>query len=682
MERRALVPALAVFGLSLAAAAWGAIHVVRLDLEAHRRAATELARGPALALEQSLAQSLVSATALGAVVAGGGSDAQLARLANELLLLDAGTASLQLAPDGVISRIWPLAGNEAAMGLDLLRHAVHGPYVRTVRETRRPLLYGPFDLVQGGRGLALRTPVFVPDGPGERFWGVSSAVIRLDALLEASRAPRLVAAGFDYELTRSDGPEGLREVLARSRSSGPDFEAPVTVPVQLPGQAWTLAIAPRMGWRGTASPVLLGLLVVLVAVLGGVLAYRVASEPVLLRRQVQARTLELEAAHREQRRAEEAQRQSQKLEAIGLLAGGVAHDFNNLLVGILGYADMLAADAAAGSTVAEAAQVITVAAQRAAELTRQLLTFARLGDHRAVEVDLHDLVSEVSRLLRRTLDKAIRMELNLVAPHHRVRGDPGHLQQVVLNLAVNARDAMPAGGTLTIGTEVAEVDEAAAAGPRGGSLPGPLRDRHRRGHPAGEPRADLRAVLHDQVRRAGDGPGARHRPRHRRGSRRHGPGLQRGGRRFPVHHLPAAAGGWWGAAAPGRGAPARGAGVVLVVDDEEMVRQTAGRMLSNLGYQPALVAGGPEALAWLRACQAPPVAVILDLAMPGMDGRTCFREMRALHPDLRVVISSGFARDGRAQGLLDQGAREFVPKPYRTSDLARALARASGAVAG
>jgi CheY-like chemotaxis protein len=121
----------------------------------------------------------------------------------------------------------------------------------------------------------------------------------------------------------------------------------------------------------------------------------------------------------------------------------------------------------------------------------------------------------------------------------------------------------------------------------------------------------------------------------------------------------------------------RGSGVVLVVDDEELVRRTAARMLSSLGYEPVPVPGGREALEWLARGGSPPAAVLLDLAMPGMDGRTCFHELRARHPGLRVVISSGFSETGRAQELLAAGAVAFVPKPYRTIELARAIGLAS-----
>ncbi len=450
----------------------------------------------------------------------------------------------------------------------------------------------------------------------------------------------------------------------------------VGVPVELPGQRWRLGVVPRGGW-GEATPRVVAGLVLLVALLAGVLAYRILALPALLRREVAARTRELEIAHADQRRAEDAQRQSQKLESIGLLAGGVAHDFNNLLVGILGYADLLAAEAAPGSTAHEAATTITQAARRAAELTRQLLALARLGQHREEPVDLHALAAEGAKLLGRTLDKSIRLETRLDAPVHAVLGDPGQLQQVILNLAVNARDAMPAGGTLTIETGAVEVDEAGAVP---GLRPGRYVTLAVADTGVGIPPEHLARLFEPffTTKAVGKGSGL---------GLATAFGIVKGhggtirvysevgvGSRFLVY-LPALAEGGALAPADEEAAP-RGHGVVLVIDDEELVRRTAARVLSSLGYEPVAVAGGREALDWLEARAAPPAAALLDLAMPEMDGAACFRKMRALHPDLPVVVSSGFSQTGRAQELLSEGAAVFVQKPYRTVELARAVAAA------
>jgi len=676
MERRALFQSVAVFAGALVAGALVDVHLVRLDVEARRRSAEDLARASAFAIEQEFARSLASASALGAMVSEGASDRQLSGVATRLLEVNGGTANLQLARDFVISHLWPLAGNEAAHGLDLLHSPLHGRHLREVIETRRPVLYGPFELVQGGAGLALRVPVIVGGAEGDRLWGVSSAIIRVKDLLSGSGLERLVEAGFDHEITRPGPAGGPPERLQPLAPGGRALLDPVVVPIGLPGQTWTLGVAPRGGWRPSSPTALLHLAVLLVALLAALLAHRILSLPATLRREVAARTAELEVAHREQRRAEEAQRQSQKLEAIGLLAGGVAHDFNNLLVGILGYADLLAENAPPGSLVEEASQTISQAAQRAAELTRQLLAVARLGHHRQEPVDVHAIVREVTALLGRTLDKAIRIEVRLDAPLRHVRGDPAQLQQVILNLAVNARDAMPDGGTLAIRTSVEDLGAGVQPGlPAGPHLVLSVADTG-----VGIPKENLERVFEPFFTTKPEGRGTGLGLATAYGIVKGHGGAVRvasevgGGSRFtvflPLLEEPAAE------RAPVERPAPRGSGVVLVVDDEEVVRRTAAQMLSALGFEPVPVAGGQEALDWLERSR-PPAAVVLDLMMPGMDGRACFRAMRARQPTLPVIVSSGFARNGRAQELLDEGAVEFVQKPYRAADLARALAAAT-----
>jgi signal transduction histidine kinase/ActR/RegA family two-component response regulator len=537
---------------------------------------------------------------------------------------------------------------------------------------------GPFKLRQGGEGLAGRVAVFVKDGAGERCWGLASVIIRLPRLVERSRLSRLPEAGLEYQLLRRDPTGGPPRVIAGSSPGRELPDDPIAIDVALPRERWTLAVAPRAGW-GAPVPAA-GLAAVLaVSALLAILAHRVLRQPALLREVVAARTAELERAHADQRRAEEALRQSQKLEAVGRLAGGVAHDFNNLLAGILGYAELLLQQAAPGSLVEEGARTSEEAARRGAELTRQLLAFARMGKQLEVPVDVHQIVGEVARLLERTLDKRIGVVLDLAACRPFVRGDPTQLQQVILNLAVNARDAMPEGGTLTIATaEVAdgeaEVREVTGGpvGPvlrltvadTGVGIPAPVRERifepFFTTKPEGRGTGLGLATVYGAVRNHGGGV---------RVESEEGKGA-----RFIVD-LPL-----------GRDAPApvppeeaapRGSGRVLVVDDEEVVRRVAGRLLASLGYEPVEAAGAPEALEWLRANPGGADAVLLDLVMPGLDGRACFERLRALEPGLPVVIASGFAQDGRAQALLDAGAEEFVQKPYRAAELGRALARAT-----
>jgi two-component system cell cycle sensor histidine kinase/response regulator CckA len=675
VERRALALAVAVFVIALAAGALVVVHFSRLEVEARRRAATELAQGSALAIEQRFASALAAASTVAAMVREGATDRQLDGVAARLLDLTGGTLSVQLARDGVISHVWPMKGNEAAFRLDLVRHPVHARFVQRVIETGAPLIYGPFELVQGGTGVALRIPVFVEVGGVERFWGLSSAILRMKVLLDESRVPNLAGAGFDYAIRRLDAAGGPGELLATSGTGPGPLADAVTVPVHLPGQQWTLGVVPRQGWGGLLTPGVLPLGLLLIALLAALLSYRAGALPALLRREVAARTLELQVAHDEQRRAEDAQRQSQKLESIGLLAGGVAHDFNNLLVGILGYADVLASEAKPGSDAEEAARTIIQAAQRAAELTRQLLAVARLGQHKSERVDVHAMVMEATALLGRTLDKSIRLETKLGAALHDVRGDPGQLQQVILNLAVNARDAMPEGGTLTLETADVEFDAATVLP---GLSTGSYVTLSVSDTGVGIPEPDQQRIFEPFYTTKAEGKGSGLGlatvfgiAKGHGGTVRVYSELGRGSR-FVVY-LPLLGEGASLAEPVDPGAP-RGTGRVLVVDDEELVRKTAARVLESLGYEPVLVSGGQEALDWLARQPKPPVAVLLDLSMPGMDGRTCFRSMRARVPDLRVIVSSGFSKLGRGDELLAEGAVAFVQKPYRTGELARALA--------
>jgi len=682
VERRALVQAVAVFATAMAIGALLVAHFHRLEVEGRRRAASEFAQGSAFAIEQRFSIALSAASTVAAMVVEGATDAQLEGVAERLLELAGGTLSVQLARDGVISHVWPMKGNEAAVGLNLLESPAHGTFTRRVFENREPLLYGPFELVQGGAGLALRIPIFVRDGGRERFWGLASAIFRVRDLLEESRIPRLVEAGYDYAIRRSGDGGAAGERVAASRVQGSALDGAVTVSVRLPGQTWLLAVAPRGGWGSWAAPGVLPVAVLLIATLAALLAYRIQTLPAVLRREVAARTRELEEAHSEQRRAEDAQRQSQKLESIGLLAGGVAHDFNNLLVGILGYADLLASEAQPGSEAEEAARTIIQAAQRAAGLTRQLLAVARLGQHRSERVDLNALAREATTLLGRILDKSIRLETSLDGALHQVQGDPGQLQQVLLNLAVNARDAMPEGGTLTLETANVLLD---AVTTPAGLPPGRYVTLSVSDTGVGIPVEHRERVFEPFFTTKSEGKGSGLGLATVFGiAKGHGGTVRLSselgvGSRFVVY-LPAAAESGLPAELEDQAAP-RGTGTVLVVDDEELVRKTAARLLASLGYTPALVPGGEEALAWLALQPAPPVAVLLDLAMPGMDGRTCFRKLRARVPGMPIIVSSGFSKNGRGEELLAEGAVGFVQKPYRTAELAQAVAKAAAASA-
>jgi len=384
----------------------------------------------------------------------------------------------------------------------------------------------------------------------------------------------------------------------------------------------------------------------------------------------------------ERRRLEEQLRQAVKMEAIGQLAGGIAHDFNNVLTGILGYANLLKLKAKPGGDIHEAAKTIEGAAERAAELTGQLLGFARKGKYQIVPIDLHRTVHDVVALLGRTLDKTIRITLGLGAEVSTVLGDPSQLQQVFLNLAVNARDAMPEGGELMITSKVADIDEA-----------------YCRVHAGLSPGHYLRVTIADT------GCGIA------RGTREHvfepffttkprgkgtGMGLAMAYGIVENHHgcidfeseegvgtsfrvyLPLADEAVVAVARTQPGMAVRGTGHILVVDDEEVVRRVASDMLSDLGYRVTVAPDGEEALQIYRERGDDVDLVIVDMVMPKMDGGACFRALREIDPDVRAVLSTGYGRDERTQSILDEGMLGSVPKPYLLRELSEAVADALG----
>jgi signal transduction histidine kinase/ActR/RegA family two-component response regulator len=378
-------------------------------------------------------------------------------------------------------------------------------------------------------------------------------------------------------------------------------------------------------------------------------------------------------------------RQSQKLEAIGTLAGGVAHDFNNLLTGILGYTWLLKQNAQPEDEVYRSASVIENAAERAAELTRQLLGFARQGQHQDLPVDLNALVSEVTELLSRTFDKAVTLH---VAPHPRnlrVLGDPGQLHQVLLNLAINARDAMPRGGDLYFDVR-ALADELVprAAHPhlgRGAHAVLEVRDTGTGMRPIDQRRIFEPFFTTKEVGK-GSGMGLAlvygivqgHRGAIEVESREHV------GTVFRVY-LPLLEGAAAGATGGERRAveaelPVPGQGLVLVVDDEELVREMARELLTSLGYQVLTARNGLEAIDRFIERRSEIDLVVLDLVMPRMGGRECLRALKRIDPQVRVLLSSGWQREGHLQSAMEEGALGFLSKPYQLVALSQAVARA------
>ena len=370
-------------------------------------------------------------------------------------------------------------------------------------------------------------------------------------------------------------------------------------------------------------------------------------------------------------------RQSQKLEAVGQLAGGVAHDFNNLLTIIQGHASFVLAEAGLTSEVADSIREIVDAAGRAAGLTRQLLAFSRRQVLQPRDVDLNDVVGKMARLLHRILGEDVAMDIALSATPAFVRADPTMLEQVILNLAVNARDAMPQGGRLAISTSVDQIA-------------------------ADDQRAEVRSGTFVRLTIADSGCGISaevlphiFEPFFTTKAIDRGTGLglatvygvvkqhqgwvsvrsvPNEGTTFDVH-LPAIAP---PAEAPGVGAPeaseAGGDEVVLVVEDEPAVRELARRVLQRHGYMVLEAGSGRAALEIWRE-HGPRIDLLLtDLVMPdGLSGLDLAEQLLATRAGLSVLMTSGYSADLGGHDLRRAERVRFLPKPYTERELLGAV---------
>ena len=380
-------------------------------------------------------------------------------------------------------------------------------------------------------------------------------------------------------------------------------------------------------------------------------------------------------------------RQAQKMEAVGRLAGGIAHDFNNLLTGILGYANMLKLSLSPKHHLYQAAGVIEQAAKRAAELTNQLLGFARKGKLQNVPVDLHAAIDEAVSLLQRTLDKNIRIARRFEADRAFVLGDPGQMQQVILNLVVNANDAMAGGGELTFHSRIAIVtddrrpdepllppgpyvmfsvqDTGCGVDPE---IRGRIFDPFFTTKEPGKGTGMGLAMVYGIVKNHGGTVDVQSQPGQGTTFRVFLPLASR----QAVESTPSES---------IQPALARGVGRILLVDDEEIVRNVTSRMLGVLGYQVTTAEDGAKALEYYRASWQEIDLVMLDMVMPGLNGRDCFRALRSINPHVRAVLSTGYGLDGTTQEVLNEGMLGFAQKPYHIQQLADVVAKAMGKLA-
>jgi signal transduction histidine kinase/CheY-like chemotaxis protein len=374
--------------------------------------------------------------------------------------------------------------------------------------------------------------------------------------------------------------------------------------------------------------------------------------------------------------------QAQRLENLGQLAGGVAHDFNNLLGVILNYASFVSEEMGAATdadwarrweTAAGDIGQIQRAAERAAGLTRQLLAFARREVVRPQVLNLNQVITEVEEMLRRTLGEHVQLVTSLADEPWSVLADPGQLEQVLVNLAVNARDAMPGGGTLTIDTCNITVDADAIAG---GSPARKGRNVRMRvsdtgaGMPAAVAEHAFDPFFTTKAEGAGTGLGLAtvygiltQADGHIRIYSEAGAGTT-----FSIT-LPVTEQAATAARVPAPYHRTPKGETVLVVEDEEALREVTKRILTRNGYHVLTAANGPQAFDIARRHDGEIHLLVTDVVMPFMLGKEVADSMRAFRPTIEVLYMSGYARPVLAsQGRLDPGVA-LVEKPFSEADL-------------
>jgi two-component system, cell cycle sensor histidine kinase and response regulator CckA len=376
-------------------------------------------------------------------------------------------------------------------------------------------------------------------------------------------------------------------------------------------------------------------------------------------------------------------RQSQKMEAIGRLAGGVAHDMNNVLAAILGSASVLDDEIDRNHPSREDLGNILAACRKGRDLTRDLLGFARKGKYVKEVLSLNDIAYEAQSLLARTISKKISIELNLDGKLDCIEGDRNQIHHALMNLCINAADAMKAHGTLTIATRNVYLDKQEAT-ERGGLKPGKYIETRVIDTGVGMDAETLKNMFEPFFTTKPKGEGT-------------GLGLamvygvvgNHGGHVYieselgkgtmVVFLLPAVT-----AVAPQKPRPSEipleekpyvkiEDRCVLVVDDEPVVRVSVRRLLERLGYRTLVAEDGKAALEIYKRNKDIISLIILDLIMPDMDGAETFGALKAMDPNVKVLLSSGYSKDEKIEALLSQGAIGFVQKPFDLRSLSLEL---------
>jgi len=368
-------------------------------------------------------------------------------------------------------------------------------------------------------------------------------------------------------------------------------------------------------------------------------------------------------------------RQHEKLEALGRLAGGIAHDFNNMLTGILGYAELLKGNESLDPQTLQHAEMISTSAKRMASLTQKLLAFARKGKYSVQTLAVHDIIDEAVSVLERGIeDKNINLIRKFNADNCCIEGDEGLVYNALLNLGLNARDAMPNGGGITFETRNVNVTNSHnhLGLAVGNHLVITVRDSG-----IGMSEETRRKAFEPFFTTKGVGKGI-------------GLGLASVYGTVKSHHGQVEI-----RSKVGKGTvveiylpvsdkirekieeapkePVQGHGTVLVVDDESIVRGVVANLLDISGYDVRQCSNGAEAIEFYAKNWQGIDLVMIDMKMPGLDGKACFRELRKINPSIKAMLMTGYSLDEDAKASMDEGMVDYIPKPFEIETLVRTI---------
>jgi two-component system cell cycle sensor histidine kinase/response regulator CckA len=377
----------------------------------------------------------------------------------------------------------------------------------------------------------------------------------------------------------------------------------------------------------------------------------------------------------EHRKLEDQLRQAQKMESIGQLAGGIAHDFNNMLAGIGGYAQLIKRQFAKDNPkLDQYIETILKASERAADLTNKLLAFARKGTYQMVPVDIHIAIAEVLQLLAHTVDKKIEIRQHLNARPSTVKGDPTQIQNILINLALNARDAMPRGGIMSFTTASIELQPSDKRCTDFNLKPGWYMSITVADSGTGMDKTVLDHIYEPFFTTKGVGKGVGLGLASVYGSVKDHAGhidvvsLPGEGSTFTVYLPQLEAPVLITPAATPKSEPtidhSKGQGHILVIDDERIVGELCEEILTIHGFTVTFYSNSPQGVSYFQQHSAEIDVVILDMIMPQMSGDECLREMLKVRPDTAVIISTGYDFTSKTQKIITKGIAGYIHKPF------------------